>query len=150
MKKAIKLIGFMTAYVLFCFSLTSCKIELDMITFSYDELSHGLEKIAYADASGVEKGDEEKIYRILTEEEMENVLTEISNMDFETTFYGPEPNSFSGDALVFYYSTYKLYFSRTIIMKKNIDSNSEDGGYFYSINQNEDFIELLTSFWSND
>ena len=148
-RKLFSFIGLIILLNLICFQFVSCFIEHEIIAFSYEELSDGLEKIAIVDASGVEHGEEEKILRILTDEETENVLSKIGNMSFETTFYGPEPNEFMGTTLVFYYPTYKLYFSSTIIMKKNLDPDSKDRGYFYSVNQNEYFIELV-SYVSNE
>ena len=145
----LKYVGFITVFALFLFLFTSCKFQREIITFTYEELSNKLEKVALVDASGVEHGEEEKVVRVLTLDETENVLSKIGNMSFETTFYGPEPNAFMGTALVFYYPTYKLYFSKTIIMKKNLDSDSKDIVYFYDVNINKDFVEILSSLTNN-
>lgn len=148
-RKLFSFIGLIILLNLICFQFVSCFIEHEIIAFSYEELSNGLEKIAIVDASGVEHGEEEKILRILTDEETENVLTKIGNMSFETTFYVPEPNEFMGTTLVFYYPTYKLYFSATIIMKKNLGPDSKDIVYFYDVSINKDFVELV-SYVSNE
>lgn len=148
-KKSIRFIGFITVIVLLCFQLISCWIEHEIVTFSYEELNNGLEKISYADTScfdtNGERG-EEKIIKVLTQEQKEYVLIQMSKIEFEIAIYGPEMNTLGGYALVFYYPNYILYFSDTVILKRDLETYWEgnSGGYFYDISSNSDFLELLS------
>ena len=148
-RKPIRFVGFVTVFILLCFQITSCRIEHETITFSYEELSKDLEKISYADTSYFDSNGErgeEKIIKVLTEEQKEYVLTKISKIEFETTIYAPELNTLDGYAIVFYYPTYVLYFSDTVILKRCLETYWEgnDGGYFYDISRNSDFLDLLS------
>ena len=154
-RKLFSFIGLIILINLICFQFVSCFIEHEIITFSYEELSNGLEKIAYADTSYFDTNgekSEEKIIKVLSEAEKEYVLLEISKIEFETTIYGPEINTLEGYTLVFYYPTYRLYFSDTVILKRCLETYWEDhnsGGYWYDISRNSQLIELL-SYVSNE
>lgn len=133
-------------FLLLCISccfLVSCLPQKEPISYSYESLCGNLLQIDYVNIYGKR---EEKI-KTLTIEEQEYVVLELSKMYFEQTYFrGMEMPKLNGEAFVFYYPTYKLYFSEHMIKKDCYPEYQVIDGeiFMFAIKSNTHFVQLFS------
>lgn len=157
-KKIIKFAAFSLLLVIISLSIVSCKSYL---SFTYDELSCDLIKIELAHRTFSDESEYDKhfeVYKTLSNDETEYVLTELSKITF-TTFDNYGINIPDGDVLILYYANYVLRVSAWNIEKMYNDNydgeyvqylGAESSKYrMYDIQQPEE-VESIISYLKNN
>ena len=144
MRKKIKFISTLLVVILILCSTSSCLGS--PITYTYDELKTDLIKaeiINYSVTYEPERQDNIEVIKTLSAEECDYAISEIADMEFGRTI-GMEPNWPRGNVLVFYYPSYKLWFSYCGYVEK-ATKESETGTRGYNVNpaELEDLINYL-------
>ena len=130
------------------FLLTSCGDR--SVHLMETDLSDGLIRIDYVNIELAESGDEYydiEVYRTLTAEEQEHVLSEINEIEFKRTAFSVQFPYVYGDGLIFYYTSYRLYVTPNNVEKEFFEPymNETHQPLIYDLTNNHQFAELLNS-----
>lgn len=157
-KKIIKLGALSLLLVIISLSIVSCKSNL---SFTYDELTCDLIKIELAHRTFSDESEYDEhceVYKTLSDEETEYVLSELSKITF-TTFDNYGISIPDGDVLILHYTNYILYISAWNIEKMYSDNyygeyiqylGAEPSKYrMYDIQQHEEMENIISYLKSN-
>lgn len=125
-------------------TLTSCSEA--PITYTYDELNINLLKVEIINCSvsyEPEYQNQIEVIKILNSEECDYAITEISNMEFERKRMIMSPSWPRENVLVFYYSTYELWFYSGRVYKASEESETGVVSYHVYTEELEELIDHL-------
>ena len=134
---------FIVILFLITLNISACFPTKDL-NFSYEELSEDLLRIEYCELTGLDESlniYDRNTLLIFDKEETEYILQNISNINFEVFYAGPQ-GLVAGKTLILVYEKYELWIRDRLIEYNWFDGRSGEQ-VIYTISPNEELQKLI-------